>query len=124
MQGMSLVLKPPLKMLGRIPQVTKSVVHPLEWPNNYWFIGDLNQTERMLRVVIDQEPSARALELLAFVNEAKGKIPLAIDVIDKAIIMAENEEDELRILETFMPQQLTENELEQLVSEVIDEIGS
>jgi len=38
--------------------------------------------------------------------------------------LAKNEEDELRILETFMPQQLTENELEQLVSQVIDETGA
>lgn len=38
--------------------------------------------------------------------------------------LAENEEDELRILEAFMPQQLTEDELEELVSQVIDEIGA
>lgn len=38
--------------------------------------------------------------------------------------LAKNEENELRILEAFMPQQLTENELEQLVSQVIDETGA
>ena len=38
--------------------------------------------------------------------------------------LAENEENELTILEAFMPQQLTENELEHLVSQVIDEVDA